>query len=37
MTSILDHKINDFSDVASFFEGYFQIIVGDGDGEVLGA
>ena len=35
MTSILDYKVNTFSDVASFIEGSIHVIDGDGDGEVL--
>src|SRR5882724_10667 len=37
VTSILDHEINDFSDVASFIKGSIHIIDRNGSGEVLGA
>jgi len=37
MTSILDYKVDNFSDVASFAEGSIHVIDGVGSGEALGA
>jgi len=37
VTSILDHEVNNFSDVASFIKGSIHIIDRDGSGEALGA
>jgi len=37
MTSILDYKINDFSDVVGFVKGSIHVIDRHGSGEVLGA
>ena len=36
MTSVLDHNIDNFSDVVNIVGGSIHVIDGDGDGEAMG-